>query len=52
MKKRKVNWCDSCIGCEKEKPERYYYCNNYVPVIKNQLNFIDDIIKKWEGKKR
>lgn len=52
MKKPKVNWCDSCIGCEKDNPKRYYYCSTYVPIIRNQLNFIDNIIKKWEDKRR
>lgn len=56
MKKLKNNWCESCIGCEKQdeaefKP-RYYYCSQYVPIIKHQLNYIDEIIKEWESERQ
>jgi len=48
---KKKAWCDTCIGCNIKK-KRYYYCSNYLPLVRNKLNFIDHIIKKWEDKKR
>ena len=56
MKKKKVYWCDTCLGCEKQDEEgfkpKHYYCSQYVPIIKHKLNYIDDIIKKWESERR
>lgn len=55
MKIRK-SWCESCIKCQNYNEidfrKRYYYCCQYIPFIKNKLNFIDEIIKKWEENKK
>lgn len=45
------SWCKTCKGCENKKKDSYY-CNNYMPLIKNTLDFIDNIIKKWQENKK
>ena len=53
---KKVYWCESCLGCEKQDEEdfkpKYLYCSQYVPIIKHKLNYIDEIIKEWESERK